>query len=92
MLSGPATAQTVVRSFDGDKGMDLATCNRDVVRCTRQPEPNVAADGSRVVQVTVNNVNVYDYGGKLLRSTPFRQFIRDAGLDPNPAGNRDEPS
>jgi hypothetical protein len=91
MLSGPASAQTVVRSFDGDKGIDLTICNRNVVRCTRQPEPNVAADGSRVVQVTVNNVNVYDYAGKLLRSTPFRKFIGDAGLDPNPAGARDEP-
>lgn len=80
--SAIANAQTIVRSFDGDKGVDLAACNPGTARCARQPEPNAGADGTHVVQVTVNNINVYDYRGKLRRSTPFRAFVRDAGLNP----------
>src|SRR5438876_8133178 len=76
-------AQTV-RSFDGDKGLDLTTCNPETNRCRRQPEMDVAVNGKQVVQVTRQNVNVYDYSGKLLRSTPMSDVIRSAGLDPVP--------
>ena len=44
-----------------------------------------AADGKHVVQMTWQHVNVYDYGGKLLRSTSLPEFIRKAGLDPMPS-------
>src|SRR5205809_483590 len=82
MLPAGASAQTVVRSFDGDKGIDFATCHPETTRCGRQPEPNVAANGKQVVQMTWQNLNVYDYSGKLLRSTPTEKFVTDAGLDP----------
>jgi len=77
-----ASAQTIVRSFDGDKGMDLATCKPETMRCRRQPEMDAAVNGRQVVQVTRQDVNVYDYSGKLVRSTPMTEFIRNAGLDP----------
>ncbi len=82
-----AWAQTVVRSFDGDTGPVLASCDATTQRCARQPEPNAAADGKYVMQVTVNNVNIYDYRGKLLRTTPMRKFVTDSGMDAN-AQNR----
>jgi hypothetical protein len=49
---------------------------------------NVGANGTRVVQVTWQNVRVYDYAGRLLRSTPMSTFVRDAGLDPMPPGGK----
>ena len=47
-----ASAQTLVRSFDGDKGMDLAACKPETMFCGRQPEMDVAVNGKQVVQVT----------------------------------------
>jgi hypothetical protein len=66
-----ATAQTIVRSFDGDSGPSLAQCQAAPSHCGRQPKMNVAANGKQVVQVTWQNVRVYDYGGTLLKSTPL---------------------
>jgi hypothetical protein len=81
---GMATAQTIVASFDGDSGPGLAVCESGVTHCGRQPEMNVAVNGKQVVQVTWQNVRVYDYSGTLLQSTPLASFIRKAGLDPMP--------
>src|SRR5215475_2312624 len=83
----PAGAQ-IVRSFDGDTGPDQQHCNPEEVRCGRQAEMNAAASGKQVVQVTWQHVNVYDYHGKLLHSTLLPDFIRKAGLDPNPQSKR----
>ena len=83
-LPAHAVAQNVVRSFDGDKGVELAACHPETTRCGRQPEMGVAANGKQVVQVTWQNVLVFDYDGKLLRSTPLGDFIKAANLDPNP--------
>lgn len=44
----------------------------------------VAADGKHLVQVSWQNVLVFDYTGKLLRSTPLSAFIQAANLYPNP--------
>lgn len=77
-------AQDVVRSFDGDKGVALAACQPETTRCGRQPEMGVAANGKQVVQVTWQNVLIFDYSGKLLRSTPLADFIKATNLDPNP--------
>ena len=41
-----------------------------------------------MVQVTWQNVRVYDYTGHLLRSTPMTTCIRNAGLDPIPPERR----
>jgi hypothetical protein len=81
--SGNLRAQTVVRSFDGDSGPGLAACESGITHCDR-PDMNVAASGKQIVQVTWQNVRVYDYSGKLLRAIPTKTFVRDAGLDPQP--------
>jgi len=79
-----AQAQTVT-SFDGDKGPGSAICKAEKhpVHCDRA-EMDVASSGKQVVQVTWQNVNVYDPSGKLLKSTPLSTLIRDMGLEPNP--------
>ena len=84
-LQGAVRAQTV-SSFEGDRGPGAAVCkaNGAPIHCDRA-EMDVAASGKQVVQVTWQNVNVYDSTGKLLKSTPLSTVIRDAGLDPNPA-------
>jgi hypothetical protein len=79
-----AGAQPTVRSFDGDKGPGLAACEANNTHCGRQSETNVGASGNQVVQITWQNVAVYDKSGKLLRSMPVTTFIRNAGLDPMP--------
>jgi hypothetical protein len=84
LLGTSGTGQTIVHSFDGDKGVEFSECHPETTRCGRQPESNVAANGSVVMQVTWQNVNVYDYNGKLLRSTPFSEFVKNAGLNPDP--------
>jgi len=81
-------AQRVVRSFDGDKGVEFSICHPETTRCGRQPEMGVAADGKHVVQVTWQNVLVFDYKGKLQRSTPTADFVKAANLDPNPPGGK----
>ena len=45
---------------------------------------DVAANGKQVVQVTWQNVRIYDYNGRLLHSTPMATLIRNAGLNPVP--------
>jgi len=61
---------------------------------------DVAVNGKQVVQVTRQNVLVFDYSGKLLRSTSMIDFVRNAGLEPmvaapkqpaRAAGDRFEP-
>lgn len=80
VLSASAFAQSpIVRSFNGDTG-PASACTAP--HCDR-PEMNVAANGSQVVEVTWQNVNVYDYSGNLLRSTPMTSFITNAGLNPS---------
>lgn len=81
-------AQTVVHSFDGDKGPETDKCNTQEVRCGRQAEMMAAANGKQVLQVTWQHVNVYDYKGKLLHSETLPDFIRRANLDPNPVIKR----
>lgn len=80
---GVATAQTIVRSFDGDSGPGLAACQAGVTHCDR-PEMDVAANGKQIVQVTWQNVRIYDYSGHLLQSMPMSTLIRNAGLNPIP--------
>jgi hypothetical protein len=82
-----ATAQTIVHSFDGDRGPGLAVCETGVTHCGL-PEMDVAANGKEVVQVTWQNVRIYDYNGRLLQSTPMSTFIRNAGLNPIPPERR----
>jgi hypothetical protein len=86
--AGTAAAQTVLRSFEGDAGPGIEACQAGGNHCGRQPEMNAAGNGTRVVQVTWQSVRVHDYDGKLLRTTPFRAFVRAAGLDPEPGGGK----
>ena len=79
-------AQTVVQSFEGDRGPGLAVCQTGVTHCG-WPDMDGGVNGKQVVQVTWQNVRVYDYGGRLLKSTPMTTFIRDAGLNPIPPPN-----
>src|ERR1035441_2745975 len=86
-LAGVASAQTIVRSFDGDSGPGLAVCESGVTHCDR-PEMDMATNGKQVVQVTWQNVRIYNTSGRLLRSTPMTAFIRKAGLNPVSANTR----
>ena len=87
LLAAAATqAQTIVQSFDGDRGPGLAACEAGHGHCDR-PEMDVAVNGKQVVQVTWQNVLIYDYSGHLVRSTPMAEFVRKAGLDPTPPPN-----
>jgi hypothetical protein len=83
-LHGAANAQ-IVTSFEGDRGPGLEVCKSDAppIHCDRA-EMDAAVNGKQVVQVTWQNVNVYDTAGKLLKSTPLSAVIRSVGLDPNP--------
>jgi hypothetical protein len=78
-----AAAQAIVHSFDGDSGPGLAACESGITHCYI-PEMDAAVNGKQVVQVTWQNVRVYDYSGHLLQSTPLPAFVRAAGLDPTP--------
>ena len=78
-----ACAQAVERSFDGDHGPGSSVCETGVMHCGL-PEMDAAANGKQVVEVTWQNVRVYDYHGRLLASTPMTGWIRSAGLDPIP--------
>lgn len=81
--SGAAHAQTVT-SFEGDRGPGQEVCKsaRPPIHCDRA-EMDVATSGKQVVQVTWQNVNVYDVTGQLLKSTPLSALIRKTGLDPD---------
>ena len=81
--SGGALAQTVT-SFDGDHGPGREVCRSATppIHCDRA-EMDVATNGKQVVQVTWQNVNVYDTAGKLLKSTPLAALIGTTGLDPD---------
>jgi hypothetical protein len=85
-LAAASPAQTVVQSFDGDKGPGLAACEAGHGHCDR-PEMDAGVNGKQVVQVTWQNVRIYDYSGRLLQSTPMADFIRKTGLDPIPGPN-----
>lgn len=80
--STDADVAKIVRSFDGAHGMALSECHLETMRCRRQPEMDVATNGKRVVQITRQDVVVFDESGKRLRSSPTDEFIRKAGLDP----------
>jgi len=89
--AGAAMAQTVVQSFDGDSGAGLAVCETGRTHCGF-PDMNAAVNGKQVVQVTWQNVSVFDYSGHLLRATPLATFMRNAGMDPVPTPRGANPS
>src|SRR5262245_60837427 len=77
LAAAPAHSQTIVRSFDGDAGPGAEVCDAGRTHCG-WADMNVGVNGRQVVQVTWQNVRVYDYAGKLLRSTPMEAFIGGA--------------
>jgi len=83
LLGVPVAAQTIVQSFDGDRGPGRAVCDTGVMHCG-SPDMDVAVNGKLAVQVTWQTVRVYDLTGRLLVSTPMTAFVRNAGLDPIP--------
>src|SRR5215472_6083632 len=82
-LAAMARSQTIVHSFDGDAGPGAKVCDAGRTHCG-WADMNVGVNGKQVVQVTWQNVGVYDYTGKLLRSTPMEAFIGGAGLEAIP--------
>jgi len=64
---GNATVQ-----FDGDTGSGNPPAYKD------HPDVAVAANGTQVVETTGQNVNVYDYSGRLLKSTATPNFVSSA--------------
>ena len=82
-----AMAQTVAHSFDGDTGPGETVCKTGVTHCA-WPDMNAGVNGKQVVEVTWQNVRVYDYSCHLQRSTPMTTFIRNAGLNPIPPQNQ----
>src|SRR5215831_19200106 len=82
-LAATARSQTIVHSFDGDAGPGAEVCDAGRTHCG-WADMNVGVNGKQVVQVTWQNVRVYDYTGKQLRSTPLETFIADAGLEAIP--------
>lgn len=84
LLPDGAAGAPVVNSFEGDRGPGLEVCNSNgaPIHCDRA-EMDIATNGKQVVQITWQNVNVYDTSGNLLKSTPLSELIRSAGLDPN---------
>jgi hypothetical protein len=73
---------TVTIQFDGNVGPGMAGCPGSPPKCRQIPELNVAANGTQVAQVTWTDLNVYDYSGTLLSTTPLSTFITNAGLSP----------
>ena len=82
-VEAPLRSQIILHSFDGDSGPGLTACQTLKGHCDR-PDMDVAVNGTQVVQVTWQNVRVYDYSGHLLHSTPTGDLVRSAGLDPLP--------
>jgi hypothetical protein len=72
-----ASAQSVGVQFDGDLG-SVNSSGRPAYR--DHPDGTIASSGAQLLQVTGQDVQVYDYTGKLLKSTPTGQFIVQAGL------------
>jgi len=52
---------------------------------------NAGVSPKQVVEVTWQNVRVYDHGCHLLRSTPMGTFIGDAGLSRFPRNPENRP-
>lgn len=71
-------AQTILTQFDGDIGTGGSATAKPTYR--DHPDATAAANGSQVVEVTGQNVNVYSYDGKLLKSTRTSDLINAAGL------------
>jgi len=78
----PLTSQTIVHSFDGDAGPGPAACESLKGHCDR-PDMDVAVNGTQVMQVTWQNIRIYDYTGRLLHTTPTADLIGNAGLVPH---------
>lgn len=58
--------------FDGDTGAGNPPAYKD------HPDMAVAANGTQVVETSGQNINVYNYSGTLVKSTPISSFIANA--------------
>jgi len=67
---GPGGNATI--QFDGDSGTGNPPTYKD------HPDMAVAANGTQVVETTGQHINVYNYSGNLLASTPISSFIANA--------------
>jgi hypothetical protein len=86
LLASPlSVAQTIFTQFDGDIGAGGSATSKPTYR--DHPDATVAANGSQVVEVTGQNVNVYSYEGKLLKSTRTSDFINNAGVKAETVSN-----
>jgi hypothetical protein len=67
---GPIGNVTV--QFDGDTGSGNPPTYKD------HPDMAIGANGTQIVESTGQDLNVYDYSGKLLKSIPIPAFITNA--------------
>jgi hypothetical protein len=91
--SGSSTSggvPAIVRSFDGDTGPGLAACTASPPHCGL-PEMNVASSGTQVVQITWQNVTVFDACGNVLQTTPLTTLITSAAGGLSPGNHPIEP-
>lgn len=70
-------AQTINHSFDGNAG---TVSSPGTPTQADHPDMSMASNGSQVITVDRQNVNVYDYSGNLLKTQTTTAFINAAGL------------
>ena len=86
---GEASVFGVTRSFDGDRGDAGAGCGGSPgCQYKDHPDMGIDANGTQVVEVTGQNVMVFDYSGAVLAKTSLAAFITNAGLT---AGTLNDP-
>src|SRR5215475_9971072 len=67
--SDPPPGGNATILFDGDMGVGNPPIYKD------HPDMAVAANGTQIVETTGQDINVYNYSGNLLQSTPISSFI-----------------
>jgi hypothetical protein len=70
---GGGNGGSVLVQFDGDTGTGSPTYKD-------HPDMAVAVSATQVLEVTGQDVNVYDHSGAMLKSTSMNRFITNAGL------------
>jgi hypothetical protein len=74
-----ASSLSVAVSFEGDYGLPGPLCDGGCAY-RNHPDMSVAANGVQVVEVTGQNVTVFDYSGSILHQTPFASFMSKMNL------------
>ncbi|HEY1960704.1 MAG TPA: hypothetical protein VGH28_34065 [Polyangiaceae bacterium] len=70
---------SIVTSFEGDVDEPGAGCN-GACAYRNHPDMGIAVNGTQVVEVSGQNLSVFDYSGKVLKQTAFGTFMTSMGL------------